>query len=169
MSKKDEEQQKPGPDNREDVAKKSSANEIANGDADGVADTGEVEGNGHDEAAEILTNLLQNQSLTSANNAAAAAGGAAVVEAANVAAGGGGNTQVAEAQQAAIQQMMLQLKLGGVPGAENEGERKHAFWDTQVRRISRHQRMFLCRWSLVGSGLTIRTKRRMVPYPVLGC
>lgn len=42
----------------------------------------------------------------------------------------GEKTQVGEAQQAAIQQMMQQLKMGGM-SAEGEGEKKHAFWDTQ--------------------------------------
>ena len=73
------------------------------------------------EAAEILTDLLANQSL-STNNA----------------------TQVGEAQNAALQQLIngnnnvlneqsVRALLDAMGGAE-EGEKKHVFWDTQVRR-----------------------------------
>lgn len=85
-----------------------------------VDDNGEAD-EGHDEAAEIINNLLQNQVVP---------GGAA-------ADASGSNTQVGEAQQAAIQQMMQQLKLGGmtlpnaVADAEGSDDTKHAFWDTQ--------------------------------------
>ena len=105
-------------------------------DAD-VADTNneEEEDNNHDEATEILTNLLQNhQALPTYDDAAPPAAGAE----------GLASSSVTEGQQAAIQQMMQQLKLGGVAlpngatvaavadGGE-QGEKKHAFWDTQVR------------------------------------
>eukprot|EP00571_Detonula_confervacea_P003580 CAMPEP_0172313478 /NCGR_PEP_ID=MMETSP1058-20130122/20264_1 /TAXON_ID=83371 /ORGANISM="Detonula confervacea, Strain CCMP 353" /LENGTH=488 /DNA_ID=CAMNT_0013027135 /DNA_START=44 /DNA_END=1506 /DNA_ORIENTATION=- len=77
---------------------------------------------GQDEAAEILSTLLQNQVATTSDgndNAAAAASG--------------GDTQVGEAQQAAIQQMIQQLTLGGhvAMPADGDQEKKHAFWDTQ--------------------------------------
>ena len=103
-------------------------------DAD-VADTNneEEEDDNHAEATEILTNLLQNhQALPTYDDAPPAAG-------AEVA-----SWSVTEGQQAAIQQMIQQLKLGGVAlpngatvatvadGGE-QGEKKHAFWDTQVR------------------------------------
>ena len=96
----------------------------------------EAEENNHDEAAEILTNLLQNhQALPTYDGSTGNANGAAGVE--------GASSSVTEGQQAAIQQMMQQLKLGGVAlpngatvtadGGEQQGEKKHAFWDTQVR------------------------------------
>ena len=106
-------------------------------DAD-VADTNneEEEDDNHAEATEILTNLLQNhQALPTYDDAAPPAAGAEVA-----------SSSVTEGQQAAIQQMIQQLKLGGVAlpngatvatvadGGE-QGEKKHAFWDTQVRRM----------------------------------
>ena len=106
-------------------------------DAD-VADTNneEEEDDNHAEATEILTNLLQNhQALPTYDDAAPPAAGVEVA-----------SSSVTEGQQAAIQQMIQQLKLGGVAlpngatvaavahGGE-QGEKKHAFWDTQVRRM----------------------------------
>lgn len=81
---------------------------------------------GNDEATEILNNILHNHggNDNGDNDIAAAL---------NLTNGGDNNTQVGEAQQAAIQQMIQQLKLGGhvaVP-ADGEQEKKHAFWDTQ--------------------------------------
>ena len=107
-------------------------------DADTADKNNEEEENNHDEAAEILTNLLQNhQALPTYDGSTDNVNGAAGVE--------GASSSVTEGQQAAIQQMMQQLKLGGVAlpngatvtavtdGGEQQGEKKHAFWDTQVR------------------------------------
>ena len=82
---------------------------------------------GHDDAADILTNLLQNQvSLSNTNTANNDALASAI---------GGG--QVGEAQQAAVQQLLEAMR-GDVTtqgdGAD-AGEKKHAFWDTQVRLL----------------------------------
>ena len=123
-------------------------------DAD-VADTNneEEEDDNHAEATEILTNLLQNhQALPTYDDAAPPAAG---VE--------GASSSVTEGQQAAIQQMIQQLKLGGVAlpngatvaavanGGE-QGEKKHAFWDTQVRRMRLREgeiNWFAAMWSRI--------------------
>ena len=102
---------------KEDEKKPAAAADASSNGDDNADET-------HEEAADILTNLLANQGATGTGGAAATTSG--------------GNTQVGEAQQAAIQQMMQQLKLGGVlPGANGvaggEDEKRHAFWDTQVR------------------------------------
>ena len=103
----------------------------------------------HDEAAEILTNLIQNQ-VSLANTDQTNSGRSS--SAAAAAFGGG---QVGEAQQAAIQQLLqqepsamlkqetmvavLDAMRGDVAKAQQAavdnslGEKKHAFWDTQVR------------------------------------
>jgi hypothetical protein len=138
----------------------SAANDAAtNG---GNADNGQDFG--HEDAAEILTNLLQNQAATTAGDngngqqAAATAGGK------------GCTTQVGEAQQAAIQQMMQQLKLGGVSlpnaaaeaagGATGDQEKKHAFWDTQVRgRSPAPERLRSQRGALFASCLLVLPNR----------
>lgn len=97
------------------------------------------------EAAEILTDLLANQSL-STNNA----------------------TQVGEAQNAALQQLIngnnnnnvlneqsVRALLDAMGGAE-EGEKKHVFWDTQVRRnvelvVDFFVCLLVCFWTLLGA------------------
>jgi len=83
----------------------------------------EQTGNTHEEAAEILTDLMANQSLSANNN--------------------GGTTQVGEAQKAALQQLVsgnnvlnersVKALLDAMSGNGGEGgEKKHVFWDTQV-------------------------------------
>lgn len=110
-------------------------------DGDGNVD------DGHEEAAETLANLLQNQAAISTNVAGAApnadgstgtctgTGGAAAATTTTPSVGGGGG---GNAQEAAIQQMLQHLKLGGavaLPSDGDDAERKHAFWDTQVRGV----------------------------------
>lgn len=88
--------------------------------------------NSHDEAAEILTDLVQNQMSMGSSSARAA-----------------DNTQIVEAQTTALQQLLQQ---GGASAAGSQqspmqsildaamkgsqtaetGEKKHLFWDTQV-------------------------------------
>ena len=88
-----------------------------------------VDYDGHEEAAEILANLVQNQAAyTSSKNGTNADAAAAMATKSS------GNNS---AQDAAIQQMLQQLKLGGAAALPSDGggdaEKKHAFWDTQVR------------------------------------
>jgi len=104
--------------------------------ADGAEDRNvETTVDNHEEATEILSDLLQNQTP---------AGASAVNIPPPQSNANDENTQVGEAQQAAIQQMMAQLALQGVnlqaidpstgavvSAAGNEEEKKHAFWDTQ--------------------------------------
>lgn len=103
---------------------------------------------GHEEAAEILANLLQNQAAISTNAAGAAVdaagaststgtGSAAAAVTTTTTSSGGGSG--GNAQEAAIQQMLQHLKLGGavaLPSDGDDAERKHAFWDTQVRECA---------------------------------
>ena len=88
--------------------------------------------NSHDEAAEILTDLVQNQMSMGSSSARAA-----------------DNTQIVEAQTTALQQLLqqggasaagsqqssmqsiLDAAMKGSQAAET-GEKKHLFWDTQV-------------------------------------
>ena len=107
---------------------------------------GSADDDNHEEATEILSDLLRNQA------AAGAAGMVVPSPQPPAAATDGGNsaegTQVGEAQQAAMQQMMSQLAMQGVnvqaidtssllagraEAAGQSGDKKHAFWDTQVR------------------------------------
>jgi hypothetical protein len=85
----------------------------------------------NEEAAEILTDLLSNQATVSRNDTN----------------GSDVKTQVGEAQQAALQQLIRQEPSGvlneksvralldamGGGVVQDEGEKKHVFWDTQVR------------------------------------
>ena len=108
--------------------------------------------NSHDEAAEILTDLVQNQMSMGSSSARAA-----------------DNTQIVEAQSTALQQLLQQ---GGASAAGSQpspmqsildaamkgnvaaqqqlmsqaaetGEKKHLFWDTQVstQTYAAHNRM----------------------------
>ena len=124
--------------NEEDPPNSGDAD--ANLDVDNNGEDGGGDGDDdHGEAAEILTDLLQNGQIipASANGDNADAGRTDTSSGATEAAAAAcrENTQVGEAQQAAIQQMMQHLKLGGValPSASADQEKRHAFWDTQVR------------------------------------
>ena len=88
-----------------------------------------VDYDGHEEAAEILANLVQNQAAYPSSKDGTNANAAAAMTTKS-----SGNSS---AQDAAIQQMLQQLKLGGAVALPSDGggdaEKKHAFWDTQVR------------------------------------
>ncbi len=78
----------------------------------------------HEDAAEILSNLLQNQAALNINpsNITAAANASKT------------NFSVGEAQNAAVQQLLEAMKGDSSRGGGDEkGGTKHAFWDTQVR------------------------------------
>jgi len=98
---------------------KSASDAAENGDADGGA--GQVLDVESTEAVEMLQELLNNQGGVSGTSDVSA---------------DANNSQVGEAQQAAIEQMMQNLKLQGtLPNATEAAavaeEKKHAFWDTQ--------------------------------------
>mmetsp|Transcript_7173 Transcript_7173/g.17840 ORF Transcript_7173/g.17840 Transcript_7173/m.17840 type:complete len:533 (+) Transcript_7173:171-1769(+) len=127
--------------NEEDPPNSGDAD--ANLDVDNNGEDGGGDGDDdHGEAAEILTDLLQNGQIipASANGDNADAGRTDTSSGATEAAAAAcrENTQVGEAQQAAIQQMMQHLKLGGValPSASADQEKRHAFWDTQPMLIN---------------------------------
>ena len=92
-------------------------------DAEDEASNGGGGGNNHDEAAEILSDLVQNQmSIRSIND----------------------NSQLIEAQTTALQQLLQQggasaaakqqaiHSIFDAAAAKGDGEKKHLFWDTQV-------------------------------------
>lgn len=99
-----------------------------------------VDDEGHEEAAEILANLLQNQAVVPSTNADGTTAIAAAAGGEDVRVGAAGLTTTTgsgDNPEAVIQQMLQQLKLGGAVALPSEGgidaERKHhAFWDTQV-------------------------------------
>jgi len=106
------------------MSKKEGANppKSANGDS-GASQALDVEST---EAVEMLQTLLNNQGGVTSGTTSDASSAAA------------NTSQVGEAQQAAIEQMMQNLKLQGtLPNATETAavaeEKKHAFWDTQVR------------------------------------
>eukprot|EP00569_Conticribra_weissflogii_P019258 CAMPEP_0171442014 /NCGR_PEP_ID=MMETSP0881-20121228/26912_1 /TAXON_ID=67004 /ORGANISM="Thalassiosira weissflogii, Strain CCMP1336" /LENGTH=487 /DNA_ID=CAMNT_0011964959 /DNA_START=36 /DNA_END=1499 /DNA_ORIENTATION=- len=93
-------------------------------DVDAGAD-GENEGNEedhrHEDAAEILSNLLQNQAALNFNSPNMTA----ATNASNT------NVSVGEAQNAAVQQLLEAMKGDVSQGVGSEKGAKHAFWDTQ--------------------------------------
>lgn len=108
-------------------------------DDDAVADGDD---NSHDEAAEILTDLVQNQ-MSMGSSSARAADNTQIVEAQTTALQQllqqGGASAAGSSQQSTMQSILDAAMKGNVAAqqqlmsqAAETGEKKHLFWDTQV-------------------------------------
>ena len=101
----------------------------------------------HEEATEILSDLLRNQAAAGAAGMGPSPQPSASATEPPAGSNSTEGTQVGEAQQAAMQQMMSQLAMQGVnvqaidasslvaaaaSPSGKAGDKKHAFWDTQV-------------------------------------